>query len=178
MLLPILWCIFHLVKSGGNMFGGRLVERVGPRPRSFGWVALRPVYFGFGLATAAWHVWALFMAYAVFYAMTEPPEKTLVANLVPASQGLAYGWYNFAIGVRPCRPACCSAPVQVFRACSTAFKAPAPAWHGRGRGLAAGRESLRARGFQLQTPRLYRTSRFTGSAARREISASHDRSYP
>ena len=40
------------------------------------------------------------MAYAVFYALTEPPEKTLVAELVPGERkGLAYGWYNFAIGV-------------------------------------------------------------------------------
>jgi len=30
-----------------------------------------------------------------FYAMTEPAEKTLVANLVGQEhRGLAYGWYN------------------------------------------------------------------------------------
>jgi MFS family permease len=40
------------------------------------------------------------MMYALFYALTEPPEKTLVAQLVPGERkGLAYGWYNFAIGV-------------------------------------------------------------------------------
>ena len=65
-----------------------------------GWVAYAAVYFGFALASEAWHAWALFMAYAVFYALTEPPEKTLVAELVPGERkGLAYGWYNFAIGV-------------------------------------------------------------------------------
>ena len=36
----------------------------------------------------------------MFYALTEPPEKTLVAQLVPGERkGLAYGWYNFAIGI-------------------------------------------------------------------------------
>jgi hypothetical protein len=58
------------------------------------WLGLR------GLADAQWHVWAFFVAYAVFYAMTEPAEKTLVANLVEQEdRGLAYGWCNCAIGI-------------------------------------------------------------------------------
>ena len=99
--LPILWSVFHVVKSGGNMVCGRLVDRVGPRPMILlGWLLYAGIYLAFGLATSAWHVWALFAAYAVFYAMTEPAEKTLVANLVgPEHRGLAYGWYNCAIGV-------------------------------------------------------------------------------
>ena len=52
------------------------------------------------MATAAWHVWALFLVYALFYALTEPAEKTLVANLVGEEhRGLAYGWYHFAVGI-------------------------------------------------------------------------------
>ena len=54
----------------------------------------------FGLATAAWEAWTLFLCYALFYGLTEPAEKTLVANLVGNERrGLAYGWYNFAIGI-------------------------------------------------------------------------------
>ena len=46
------------------------------------------------------------MAYAIFYAMTEPAEKTLVANLVgPENRGLAYGWYNCAMGIATLPPA-------------------------------------------------------------------------
>jgi MFS family permease len=100
-LLPVLWSIFHVVKSGGNMVCGRLVDRVGPRPMILlGWLSYAGVYLAFALAAAAWQVWALFVAYALFYAITEPAEKTLVANLVGHERrGLAYGWYNCAVGV-------------------------------------------------------------------------------
>lgn len=58
------------------------------------------VVFGYALATEAWHVWALFLGYAAFYALTEPAEKALIADLVGGERkGLAFGWYNFAIGI-------------------------------------------------------------------------------
>ncbi len=100
-LLPILWSVFHVVKSGGNMLGGRLVDHVGPRPMILlGWVYYAGVYLAFALATEVWQVWALFVAYAIFYAVTEPAEKTLVANLVgQENRGLAYGWFNCAVGI-------------------------------------------------------------------------------
>jgi len=100
-MLPLLWFAFHIVKSGGNLLVGGLVDRVGPRlPLFVGWFIYAGVYLAFGLATAAWHAWAFFLIYAVFYALTEPAEKTLVANLVgPAGRGLAFGWYNFTIGI-------------------------------------------------------------------------------
>lgn len=99
--LPILWTVFHLAKSGGNMLAGRLVDRVGPRPMILlGWLFYAGIYAAFAFATSAWQVWALFLAYAVFYSITEPAEKTLVANLVgPEQRGLAFGWFNFAIGI-------------------------------------------------------------------------------
>jgi len=65
-----------------------------------GWFVYAGIYLAFALAAAAWQVWLLFAVYAVFYALTEPAEKTLVANLVGAEQrGLAYGWYNAAVGI-------------------------------------------------------------------------------
>jgi len=100
-MLIVLWFLFHLAKSAGNLAVGKVVDRLGARRLIVGgWVAYALVYLGFGLATEAWHAWALFLAYAVFYSLTEPPEKTLVAQLIPGDRkGLAYGWYNFAIGV-------------------------------------------------------------------------------
>jgi MFS family permease len=58
------------------------------------------VYLAFGLATEAWSMWVCFLVYALFYGLTEPAEKTLVASMVPGEhKGLAFGWFNFAIGV-------------------------------------------------------------------------------
>jgi MFS family permease len=100
-LLPLLWCAFHVVKSSSNLLLGRAVDRFGPRPFLFlGWVVYAGVYLAFALATTAWQAWAFFLAYALFYGLTEPAEKTLVAELVGgARKGLAFGWYNFAIGI-------------------------------------------------------------------------------
>ena len=100
-LLPVLWCAFGVMKGVGNMFSGRAVDRVGPRPMILlGWLIYAVIYLAFAFASSAWHIWVLFVAYAFFYALTEPAEKTLVANLVgPERRGLAYGWYNGAIGI-------------------------------------------------------------------------------
>ena len=99
--LPLLWCAFHVVKSVSNLLLGRAVDRFGPRPFIYlGWFVYVVVYLGFGLATNAWEAWALFLCYALFYGLTEPAEKALVAILVGGEhKGLAYGWYNFAIGI-------------------------------------------------------------------------------
>ena len=101
VLMPLLWCAFHVVKSSSNLLLGRGVDRFGPRPFIFmGWFVYAGVYLAFGLATTAWEAWTLFLCYALFYGLTEPAEKTLVANLVVGERkGLAYGWYNFAIGI-------------------------------------------------------------------------------
>jgi len=100
-MLPLLWCAFHIVKSMSNLFLGRAVDRFRPRPFIFlGWLVYALVYLAFGMASAAWEAWTLFLCYALFYGLTEPAEKTLVANLVAGERkGLAYGWYNFAIGI-------------------------------------------------------------------------------
>lgn len=100
-MLPLLWCIFHIAKSSSNLLLGAAVDKFGPRPFIFlGWFVYAAVYLAFGLATAPWAAWTLFLCYALFYGLTEPAEKTLVANIVAGDRkGLAYGWYNFAIGI-------------------------------------------------------------------------------
>ncbi len=101
IMLPILWCLFHILKSGGNMIAGRLVDRIGSRPLILGgWIIYALIYLAFAVASAQWQIWLLFMGYAAFYALTESAEKTLVANLVAADRrGSAYGWYNLAVGI-------------------------------------------------------------------------------
>src|SRR5436309_8278057 len=92
-----------------------------PRPFIFlGWLLYAGVYLAFALATTAWEAWAFFLAYALYYGLTEPAEKTLVADLVGSERkGLAYGWYNFAVGVA-------TLPASlIFGALYQAFGAPA-----------------------------------------------------
>ena len=100
-LLPLLWCACHVVKSASNLLLGRAVDQFGPRPFIFvGWLVFAGTYLAFALATAAWQVWAFFMAYGLVIGLIEPAERTLVANLAGGERkGLAYGWYNCAIGI-------------------------------------------------------------------------------
>ena len=101
VLLPVLWCLFHILKSSGNLWCGAGVDRYGPKPFILlGWLVYAVIYLCFGLAVNAWQVWVIFLCYSLFYGLTEPAEKTLVAALAgPERKGLAFGWFNFAIGV-------------------------------------------------------------------------------
>jgi MFS family permease len=98
--LPVMWCAFHIVKSTGNLLLGQAVDRCGARPLLFlGWFVYAGIYLAFAMATTAGEAWGCFLGYALYYGLAEPAEKTLVTNLVGRERkGLAYGWYNFAIG--------------------------------------------------------------------------------
>jgi MFS family permease len=99
--IPVLWSVLNLSKVVWAYLGGDAADRI-PRARlvAGGWVVYALVYLGLGHATQAWHVWALFVLYGVFYGLTEPVEKALVRDLAPPDQrGRAYGAYNFVVGV-------------------------------------------------------------------------------
>ncbi|HEX4131511.1 MAG TPA: MFS transporter [Pirellulales bacterium] len=99
--LPLLWLALHLVKSSGSVAAGAVVNRFGARRMIFaGWAIYAGVYLAFAYIASAWQVWTLFLIYGLYYALTEPVEKKLVADLAGAEhKGLAYGWYNFVIGL-------------------------------------------------------------------------------
>ncbi|MBA4072066.1 MAG: MFS transporter [Gemmatimonas sp.] len=99
-LLPILWAALHVVKSATSIPAGAWSDRVGRRTMiATGWLWYALVYLGFAVATETWHAWALFLAYGLFFGLTEGVERALVADLVPATRrGVAFGWYNGVIG--------------------------------------------------------------------------------
>jgi MFS family permease len=99
--IPVLWSVLNLSKVVWAYVGGDAADRIPRAPLvAGGWVVYALVYLGLGRATQAWHVWALFVLYGVFYGLTEPVEKALVRDLAPADQrGRAYGAYNFVVGV-------------------------------------------------------------------------------
>jgi MFS family permease len=100
-MAPILWAVLHLVKSASNIPGGVLSDRIGRRPTLIaGWCVYALVYFLFARATQAWHAWALFAGYGIYFGLTEGAQAALIADVAPAARrGSAYGWYNLAIGL-------------------------------------------------------------------------------
>lgn len=101
VLLPLLWSLFHIVKSGGNLLAGKATDHFGARPLIIiGWMVYAATYIAFAFIVSAWQAWVVFLLYGLFYALTEPAEKKLVAILAGTEQnGLAFGWFNFAIGI-------------------------------------------------------------------------------
>ena len=100
-LAPILWAALHVVKSMASTPGGALSDRIGRRPTLvMGWTLYALVYVGFAQASVAWHAWALFGVYGLYFGLTEGSERALVADLVSADRrGTAYGWFNLSIGL-------------------------------------------------------------------------------
>lgn len=100
-LAPILWAFLNFVKAALGTWGGSMSDRFGRKPLIIaGWTVYALVYFGFARASLVWHAWALFAAYALFYAFTEGTEKAFVADLIPKDRrGSAFGWFNLAIGL-------------------------------------------------------------------------------
>jgi MFS family permease len=99
-VLPLLWAVFHVAKVVTSYVGGDWSDRIARHKLIIaGWGVYAATYLAFGLATRAWHVWALFIIYGTYYGLTEPAEKALVRDIAPANvRGRAYGFYNFIIG--------------------------------------------------------------------------------
>ena len=99
--IPLLWMVHNATKAALSTWAGALSDRVGRRRLIVaGWALYAAVYLAFGFATHPWQMWSLFVAYGVYYALTEGVGKALVADLAPAhARGRAFGWYNAAVGI-------------------------------------------------------------------------------
>ena len=99
--LPLIWIVFHAVKSIASIPGGALSDRVGRTTLIFsGWALYAVVYVAFAFASRPLHAWLLFLGYGLFYGLTEGVEKAFIADLVPANlRGTAFGIYHFTLGV-------------------------------------------------------------------------------
>lgn len=97
----LLWFVFHVAKSAGNVIAGGWVDRLGPRPVLVtGWLIYAGVYLLFASATQSWQIWPLFLLYSLYYSLAEPAEKAIVTRLVPYDhKGLAFGWFHATIGL-------------------------------------------------------------------------------
>lgn len=99
--IPLLWSALHISKTVFSIFGGYLSDKTGRKIMiSLGWGVYLLTYLGFAFTNKSWHIWALFVFYGIFFGFTEGIEKALVGDMVKKeTRGLAYGFYNFAIGI-------------------------------------------------------------------------------
>lgn len=99
--IPLLWSALHVVKSSSSVIGGALSDRFGRRGLiALGWIVYACVYAAFGVADSVPVAIAVFLAYGLFFGLTEGTEKAWVADMAPVGlRGTAFGLYNAALGV-------------------------------------------------------------------------------
>jgi MFS family permease len=98
--VPLLWAALHVVRSAASYPGGALADRWGPRRTlAVGWAFYALLAVAFARASTTAQAVALFMAYGIVTALTESPEKKLVAAVSGrAKRGRGFGWYHGALG--------------------------------------------------------------------------------
>jgi MFS family permease len=97
----LMLAVFNLVYALVSTPAGSLSDRIGRKKVIIGgWLVYSLIYLGFALAQKPWHVWALYIAYGLYYGLAFGTAKAMVADLVaPELRGTAYGTYNAVLGI-------------------------------------------------------------------------------
>jgi MFS family permease len=98
--IPLLWSALHVVKMIFSVAGGAASDRFGRRTLiALGYLWYAAIYGAFAyLTTREWTI-VVFLAYGVYFGLTEGVEKAWVADMAPKDAGgVAFGIYNAAIG--------------------------------------------------------------------------------
>jgi MFS family permease len=99
--IPLLWSGLHVVKMTSSVLGGALSDRFGRRQMiGLGYLWYAAIYGAFAWFDTLPAVIVTFLAYGVFFGLTEGVEKAWVADMAPAgARGTAFGVYNAALGL-------------------------------------------------------------------------------
>lgn len=99
--VAVLWAAHHVVKMISTYLGGRLSDGLGSRSLIIsGWIVYALVYLAFAYANTPLSLIIVFLAYGVYFGLTEPAEKSWVAELVPGNlRGTGFGYYHGVTGL-------------------------------------------------------------------------------
>jgi MFS family permease len=98
--IPLVWSALHVVKMTSSVLGGALSDRFGRRAMiGLGYLWYAAIYGAFAyLTTLPWMI-VVFLAYGIYFGLTEGVEKAWVADMAPeGARGVAFGVYNGALG--------------------------------------------------------------------------------
>jgi MFS family permease len=98
--IPLLWSGLHVVKMSSSVVGGALSDRFGRRVLiALGYLWYAAIYAAFAWSSSLHTGIVIFLAYGIYFGLTEGVEKAWVADLAPAgARGTAFGLYNAALG--------------------------------------------------------------------------------
>jgi MFS family permease len=99
--IPLLWSGLHVVKMTSSVLGGALSDRFGRREMiGLGYLWYAAIYAAFAWFDTLPAVIVTFLAYGLYFGLTEGVEKAWVADMAPAgARGTAFGVYNAALGL-------------------------------------------------------------------------------
>lgn len=99
--IPLLWSGLHVVKVLASIAGGEVSDWLGRRHTiAAGWLFYGAVYAAFAFTTSPAALIVVFLAYGVYFGLTEGVEKAWVADMASReTRGTAFGYYNATIGI-------------------------------------------------------------------------------
>ncbi len=99
--IALLWAFHNLVRMVSTYFGGALSDRAGRRTLVLsGWAFYALIYLAFGWIQSPTALVPVFLAYGIFFGLSEPAEKAWIADLSPSThRGRLFGFYNLAVGL-------------------------------------------------------------------------------
>jgi MFS family permease len=99
--IPLLWAALHVIKMSSSVIGGAMSDCFGRRTMiGAGYLWYAAIYAAFAWTSTPATTIAVFLAYGLYFGLTEGVEKAWVADMAPATaRGLAFGIYNAALGI-------------------------------------------------------------------------------
>ena len=99
-LIPLVWGVLHVIRSGASYPGGRLTDRAGaPLGVALGGTLFATVAIALALDWGTGAAVVAFLAFGLVAGLTEPAERALVAQLAPVRTGRGFGAYHALTGL-------------------------------------------------------------------------------